>query len=431
LWAIYSPPLAASLVFLVGCNSNLHAGPTEIVYWTGWSGHEYETQKGLIEEFNRTHPQIRVRMLTQFSSTGSYQKVRIAFAGGATPDLMSTIWDRDLAGYAMRRVLEPLNGYMARSGRDLDREYTPGMARMLRIDGRVYGLTVTTSTNFIAYNKQIFREAGLNPEMPPQTTDELDKAAKACSKFDTSGNMIRYGFKPVELGLWAYVFGGQWYDTTAKKITANNPHNVAALTWMAHYAKMFDLRKIQAFTASFGENESANGPFFTGRMAMWITGEWSEEFIHRYAPKMEWGWFALPYPPKEGRPNVTRAASSIFVIPKACKHKEAAWEFLNWLTSPHAVTKFCSAIKNVPPLIEAGKDPMFQNDPLLKFAVAISQGKNSFGAPPIPIWGTYRREIDRAEEAAVMGGGDPQKLLDDLQRRMERELARTMEELGR
>src|SRR5207249_9208239 len=134
----------------------------------------------------------------------------------------------------------------------------------LRIDGRVYGLSVTTSTDFIAYNIKIFREAGLDPERASKTTNELDNAALACSKFDKDKNMIRYGFKPVELGLWAYVYGGQWYDPVTRKITANDPHNVEALKWMAHYAQLFDLRKIQAFTASFGENESANGPFFTG-----------------------------------------------------------------------------------------------------------------------------------------------------------------------
>src|ERR1051325_10858078 len=169
-----------SISFLSGCVYRGNPSVTEIVYWTGWSGHEYAIQKGLIEEFNRTHPHIHVRMLTQFSSTGTYQKVRIAFAGGATPDVMSTIWDRDLAGYAMRGVLESLDGYLARSGRDIDREYTPGMAKMLKIDGHFYGMTVTTNTNFIAYNKTIFREAGLDPEKPPETIDELDDAAKRC-----------------------------------------------------------------------------------------------------------------------------------------------------------------------------------------------------------------------------------------------------------
>jgi multiple sugar transport system substrate-binding protein len=176
---------------LGGCSTVRANGPTEIVYWSGWSGHEFDVQTRLIEEFNRTHPDVHARILTQFNNQSSYQKVRIAFAGGATPDVMSTVWDRELAGYAMRDVLEPLDGYLKQSGRDIDREYTPGVARMVRVDGHIYGLTVTTSTNLIVYNKQIFREVGLDPERPPRTTDELDEAAKRCTKYDKDRNLVR------------------------------------------------------------------------------------------------------------------------------------------------------------------------------------------------------------------------------------------------
>lgn len=402
-------------------------GVTEIVYWTGWSGHEFEIQQKLVDEFNRTHPRLRVRLLSQFGNSG-YQKVRIAFAGGATPDVMSTVWADELAGYALRGVLTPLDEYLRRSGRDVDREYTPGVARMLRVNGRVFGLAVTTNTNFIAYNRRIFREAGLDPDRPPRTIAALDAAAKACTQYDSHGRFVRYGFRPSGLVLWAYVFGGGWYDPASGRVTANHPRNVAALRWMASYSREYDLKKMQAFQTTFGSNETPNGPFFVGKVAMWSTGEWAAEFIRRYAPNLEWGWFALPAPP-DGRPNTTSAGGSVFVIPAACKHKEAAWEFLNWITSPHAVRAFCRGIGNVPPLIAVGNDPVFQNDPLFKFAVAIAQGHNSFGPPPIPIWPTYSREIGRVEEAAMLGGEDPQRLLDDLQVKMEKELARTMEEL--
>ncbi len=416
-------------LLLFGCTRTAaRSEPLEIVYWTGWSGHELEEQQKLIAEFNRTHPQIHVRMLTQFNNTGSYQKVRIAFAGGATPDVMSTVWADELPSYALRGVLTPLDGYLQRSGRDLDREYTPGTARMLRIQGHVYGLAATTNTNFIAYNRQIFREAGLDPDHPPRTIAELDAAARACTRLDANGNFIRYGFRPSDLRMWAYVFGGGWYDPQTQRITANDPHNVAALHWMASYGKQYDLRKMQAFQASFGSDQTANGPFFVGKVAMWSTGEWAMEFIKRYAPNMDWGWFALPAPP-DGRTQVTLAGGSVFVIPAACKHKEAAWEFLNWFTSPHAVQTFCWGIKNVPPLIVAGKAAVFQQNPLFKFATAITQGQNAFGPPPIPIWPTYTREIQRVEEAAMLSGEDPQRLLDGLQAQMQREMDQAMEDL--
>lgn len=399
----------------------------EIVYWTGWSGHELEEQQKLVDEFNRTHPRVHVRILTQFNSSGSYQKVRIAIAGGATPDVMSTVWANEITAYARRDVLTPLDDYMKRSGRDLDREFTPGVARMLRVDGHVYGLGVTTNANFILYNKKIFREVGLDPENPPRTTDEIDRAAKACTKYDSQGHFLRYGFRPESLELWAYVFGGGWYDARTGKLTANDPHNVAALRWLVSYSKMYDIRRLDAFRSTFGSTETVNGPFFVGQMAMWTTGEWSEEFLRRYAPNMEYGWFALPTPPG-GRTNTTTAGGSVFVIPAACKHKEEAWEFLNWISSPHAVTQFCRNIKNCPPLKDAGNDPRFQNDPLFKFAVGLVNGQNSFGPPPVPNAPTYVREIARAEDAA-MHGGDPQQLLDGLQANMTKDLQETQDDL--
>src|SRR5688500_12277374 len=140
---------------LAGCGAaGAHGGPLEIRYWTGWTGHELDVQKRLVEEFNRLHAGIRVRVLSVF---GSYQKVRIAFAGGATPDVCSAVWADELAGYAMRGVLRPLDPLLQRSGRSGE-ELVPGVWRMVQYRGRPYGLAVTTNTSFIVYNKKIFRE---------------------------------------------------------------------------------------------------------------------------------------------------------------------------------------------------------------------------------------------------------------------------------
>lgn len=403
-------------------------GRREIVYWTGWSGDELGEQERLIADFNRQSPRVRARVVTQFGQSG-YQKVRIAFAGGATPDVMSTVWAEELAGYALRGVLTPLDDYLKRSGRDVDREFTPGVARMLRVGGKVYALAVTTNTTFIAYNRAIFREVGLDPENPPRTIAELDRAAQLCTQQDPRGGYTRYGFHPAGLALYAYVFGGQWYDTATGRVTADHPGNLAALEWLQSYSKNYDIRRMQAFETTFGSNETPSGPFFVGKIAMWQTGEWAQQFIRRYAPGLDWGWFPLPAPPG-GRTHVTSAGGSVFVIPAACPDKEAAWEFLNWITSPGPVGQFCAAVHNVPPLIAVGRTPYFQNDPLYRFCIPIAQGQNAFGPPPIPIWPTYNREIGRVEEKVTLGGADPRQALAELQQAMEKELADAREDLG-
>ncbi len=425
--------LVALIVLLLllpaGCSSVRTGGPVQIVYWTGWSGHELDVQQRLIDQFNQTHPGIHVRLLSQFGANG-YQKVRIAFAGGVTPDVMSTVWANELASYAARGVLMPLDDDLRKSKRSVDKEYAPGMARMLRVDGHIYGLAVSNNTDFIAYNKGVFRESGVNPNQAPRTIAQFDADANACTRYERNGDFVRYGYRPANLELWAYVFGGGWYDPASARITANSPQNIAALTWMASYAKKYDLKRMNAFQTTFGNNTTPSGPFYVGKVAMIMTGEWQRAFTNRYSPGMDWGWFALPAPPG-GRTNTTTIGGSIFVVPAACKHKEEAWVFLNWISSPAAVKTFCWGIQSLPPLISVCDDPLFKNDPLYRFSIPIANGKSAFGPPPIPIWPIYSADIAEVEESALLGGQDPKQLLDALQVKMQREMSRTTQELNR
>jgi multiple sugar transport system substrate-binding protein len=417
----------AVLAVVAGCGKVSTSGPVDIDYWTGWSGHEFEIQQELVDEFNRTHPKIRVRLVSQFGNSG-YQKVRIAFAGGATPDLMSTVWLDELASYSKRKVLEPLDTYMAQSGRSLDREFVPGLRKALRIDGKVYGLAVSTNTNFIVYNRDLFSRNGLDPNRIPKSMDELDSMADRCTKARPDGSYVHYGFRPGSLRSWVYSYGGSWFDEQSDRITANQRQNIDALRWMAGYGKRYDLKRIQSFQTTFGSETTPNGPFFVGKIAMWSTGEWSGEFLRRYAPDIDYGYFAWPCPPG-GKPNSTVANGSAFVIPAACRHKKEAWEFLNWITSPKPVADFCSAIGNVPSLKSVANDPRFTK-PLEAFAIRLSHNENAVSSPPIAIWPLYAREIDRVEENVTLGGKDPKTELDSLQLRMEREYQRSKQELG-
>jgi multiple sugar transport system substrate-binding protein len=400
-------------------------GKVQIVYWTGWTGHELDVQRKLVARFNKSHPGIHVKIL---SIAGSYQKVRIAFAGGSTPDVCSAIWADELSGYAIRGTLTPLDTYMKSTGRKGD-EFMPGIWRMLNFRGRPYGMCATTNSTFIAYNKDIFRASGLNPERPPRNTAEMDEAAKATTVYNPDGTFKRYGFRPGSLTFWAYVFGGKWYDPQTGKITANDPRNVEALRWIVSYAKKYDITRMETFEQTFGNVQTVSGPFFVGKTATWMTGEWCEEHMKRYAPKMHWGWFPAP-PPSGGRKNTCMVGGSVFVIPAACRHKKEAWEFLSWICGPEAVKEFCLEIGNIPPLRSVAQEPEFQGNPLLKFAVTLAGGQNAFGPPPVPIWPMYSQEITRAEDYAIHGKQDPKVLLDELTIKMQTELDRTLFEFS-
>ena len=304
-------------------------------------------------------PRIHVKIV---SVAGSYQKVRIAFASGSTPDVCSAIWADELAGYAMRRVLEPLDGYMKASHRS-GSEWAPGVWRMLNYKGCPYALSTTTNSQFLAQQQNdLSQMRGLDPEKPPTTIAELDRDAERTTAYDSEGNFIRYGFRPGGLVWWAYVFGGKWYDEKTGRITANDPKNIDALRWMVSYTKKYDINKMEAFQQTFGSMSTVSGPFFVGKQVMWVTGEWAQEFIRRYAPKPA-GDTSPPLCPPGGRPDTTSVGGSVFAIPVGSRHKQAAWEVPNWICGPKASKEFCLKIGNFSSLKSVSAAPGFRDFP--------------------------------------------------------------------
>ena len=115
-------------------------------------------------------------------------------------------------------------------------------------------------------------------------------------------------------------------------------------------------------------------------------------------------------------------------MPSASKHKDEAWAFLDWITRPRAVEEFCGSIGNLPPLLESGREKRFTQEPLFRFALNLAAGENVFGPPGTPVWPRYIQDIGRAEEQAIFGRQDPQAVLAELDRQMEREAARVRTE---
>ncbi|HEY3414730.1 MAG TPA: extracellular solute-binding protein [Armatimonadota bacterium] len=417
LGILVAASLLLTALFASGCGGPKRGGPVEVVYWTGWSGFELDLIQKMVDEFNAGNPGIHVRVLSVF---GSYEKVRIAFAGGDVPDVCSAVWSDELAGYAMRGALTPLDEYFKASGRRPD-EWVPGAWKMQQYHNHTWGLLGTLTANFIVYNKAGFEAKGLKP---PTNLAEWAKVNSALMIRNSRGGYKQYGMRPSSLLDWAYIFGGHWFEPETGKVTATDPRNVAALRFLQDFAEKNDIRRMEVFESTFGSQQTPSGPFFTGKQQMMPTGPWIAQFIDRYAPKgFRYDAFAYPAP-AGGRPDCTTLNASVFVIPAASRHKQEAWTFLNWFLSPKQNKRFCVGISNGSPLKVVAASPEIQSQKLLRFSAEIAGGPNAFGPPQMPIWQMYIAEIQRAEDKAVHGGGDPATLLKAVQVKIEKELKR-------
>lgn len=144
----------------------------------------------MIDDFETQHPDISVTAIY----SGNYDDTRVralsALASGE-PAQLAVMFSIDAYDLIEQELIIPFEA-VATSDEDtawLESFYPALMANSL-IEGKTWGIPFQRSTIVAYYNKDLFREAGLDPETPPASWDELVSMGKALTKGDTYGLMI-------------------------------------------------------------------------------------------------------------------------------------------------------------------------------------------------------------------------------------------------
>ena len=395
-------------------------------YWTGWSGFEFDELQKQVDKFNAENEgTVFVNMTTVF---GQYDKVLTAIAGGNPPDVVSAVWLHQLVSMAARQGLQAVSDYAAGDG-ITGEGYFPQLWDSWHWNGDLWGLMITSNSNVIAYRPDLFMEVGLDPDAPPKTLEELDAASKALEVVDADGVIQRVGLLPSSLYWWGRVFGGQFYDESSGKITANDEHNVAALDWMGGYSQRLGPDKVAAFNSGFGDYMSTQNPIFAGKEAMKQVGEWFIQFNKRFAPELEIRMIPAP-PPAGGRENCTTFGGSVFTIPAGLQNPGAAWKFIKFVSQDEIMAEFCFNIFNIPPKVAAANQERFTSEPRFALAVELLNGQNAFGPDKIPVNDFLFNRLAEAESSVLAGEATAQEVLDRVTVEVQEELDKTLERLG-
>ena len=182
--------------------------------------------------------------------------------------------------------------------------------------------------------KEIFREAGLNPDHPPENWAELIEFSKKLTIFLPKGYYERVGFAPNYGNTWLYLYGwlngGEFMTPDGRTCTLNDPKNVEALQFMNEgYNAVGGYTRVIGFEKS-GALGGIVDPFIMGKVAMVINGNWSLDDVVRYKPDLDFG-VTIPPPPK-GKKPLTWSGGFALVIPNGAKNVNETWELAKWLT---------------------------------------------------------------------------------------------------
>lgn len=383
-------------------------------YWEKWTGHEGRAMQRIVDEFNNSQSRILVRYLV---TSGLDQKTLIAVAGGDPPDIVG-LWNYNVPLYAETEAIIPLDEFDSSYGVRLE-NYAPAVRQLLTHPDRtgkvrMWATVNTCGTIAMYYNRAVFREAGLDPDRPPRTIEELDACAKKIERVGPDGDIERAGFLHAEPGwwswIWGYHFGGTLYDPETDRARADSAENIAAFEWLQTYPQRLGPDALKKFRSGFGTAYSSpQNALLTGQVAMVPQGPWLANVIQNFRPGLDYG--VAPFPVAEGvyreDEPVGLIDSDILVIPRGVKHPEACMEFIAYTQRPAVVEYLSSQHFKNSPMADPSRE-FIEKHPNRGVRVhnAIASSPRGFVCPRTRVWPQLKDEFD-ASMQRMWGLGRP------------------------
>jgi multiple sugar transport system substrate-binding protein len=392
-----------------------------------WSGPEEGNFERVLRRYEALHPGVRLRNL---GAVNDDTKTIRSLVAGVPPDLFTLADPSYLGPLARNRAIRPLDELFRQAGLR-EESFVPASLKLCRYQDRLYGLPYLIDDNALFWNKSAFAEAGLDPEQPPRTLEELEETAVRLTKRDSNGRITRLGLRPPsDLYLILHLFGGELVAPETGRITADHPGNIAGVAW---YKNLVDrqggIEAVSAFSSGFGRDQGASNPFYVDKVAMMLNGEWNPYWVSRYAPFLQYG--VAPVPPPAAHPeraNSTWLGGNVFCIPTDHRRPEAAWEFLAWTQTLEAQILFAYAMNNVPNQRAALTAPKLRAGPPFRKKYAIfldlADSPNAGYFPALPVTNLYMNQLNTAIERVLYGDRTPEQALREVRERVQTELDR-------
>jgi multiple sugar transport system substrate-binding protein len=412
--------LTALSLIATGCakKTGQRTDVVTITFWHSTVSSTVPALNELVAKFHEENPGIEVR--PQYVPTGDalIQKLITSVQSRTAPDISwihANFLQDIIEGDAIYRIDEFQSGPDSLRQADLN-DIFPPLLQESKWRGTMYSIPMEATGVALLCNRELFRNAGLDPDRPPQTWAELrDDARKLTRTRDGKPDQVGF-FVPVfpasgPLGDWMvwqfYPFlfqaGGDVINKEQTRVLYNSPAGIEALTlWKDIYSDLH----LGSFTIDY---EVA---FASRKLAMTLDGPWNLP-RWRQIKGLDWEIAPLPAGPEK---RSTIIGGEYLAIFRQSAHPAEAWRFVKWMLRPD-VQAFWSMKSGYLPVRRAvSDDPAYKKflaeNPALK--VYVDQLLVAQAPSPIDYHGLrISRHIAEAIEKATLGGADPKTVLDE------------------
>jgi sn-glycerol 3-phosphate transport system substrate-binding protein len=325
--------LGAALMLAFSANA---LAVTEIPFWHSMDGELGKEVNSLADRFNQTHPDVKIVPVYKGKYDQNLAAGIAAYRTGNAPAILQ-VYEVGTATMMASKAIKPVYQVFADAGLKEDvSQFVPTVSGYYSdSQGRLLSQPFNSSTPVLYYKKDAFKKAGLNPDQPPKTWQELEQDT---AKLKEAGMKCGYasgwqGWIQIEnFSAWhglPVATKNNGFDGTDAVLEFNKPEQIK------HIQFLEDMNKKGEFTY-FGRQDESTAKFYNGDCGMTTASSGSLADIRQYA-KFNYGVGMMPYDADvKGAPqNAIIGGASLWVM----KGKDAATykgvaEFLQFLTTP-------------------------------------------------------------------------------------------------
>ncbi len=299
--------------------------PIELSFWHSMSIYQGDTLETMVNEYNRQHPEVKVDLIFQGLYDDMKTKLVNSAKTGDLPDI-AQIAIEYLDVFIADERIAPITDYISeKDKKDILAQFWNGVSR----DREIYAFPFNQSVQVLYYNKDAFRNAGLDPDKPPKTWDELIEYGKVLTKdFDDDGTIDQWAVLVSLEGVFGFTplirqVGGEFLNEDRTEALFDGDEGLRVMTLVRDMAYEY---KIMPSNWTLFEGTNA---FLQGKIAMGPITCAGIKFAEENLP-WELGIAPLPYIENK---SVLLGGAGIVIFSKSSSRRKAALNFIQWLTN--------------------------------------------------------------------------------------------------
>jgi sn-glycerol 3-phosphate transport system substrate-binding protein len=404
-------------------------GHVAINFWHAMTAANEDTLKRLTDEFNASQDRITVSLLYQGTYDDNLNKILASLRSGDLPAL-AQLEDTSTQIMADSGAAVPAQDFIDAEGYDLS-DFLPQVLNFYQVEGRLVPMPFNVSNPILYYNKTAFEKAGLDPEQPPTTLDEVREYSQKIVDAGLAPHGMALDVRPWYLehilakANVDYLNNGNGREARATEALFDNEEGLALFTW---WKDMVD----SGLALNAGRNPSDSEQLYAvaGRQAEMAIGtsaalRSSIDIVNSAHQSGELLDIELGTGPMPGLPGGTGgvlvSGGSLYIMAdRPPEEQQAAWEFVKFLVSPETQAKWFSGSGYIP-IRKSSHDlapAMEVIEQYPQFQVAVDQLAESpvTTATAGPLMGAYSQVqeiVTSAIEAMILQGKDPADALAD------------------